>query len=67
MGWAKSIKCTKLRGVQPLLYFWEPLVVVVRRGCGVIGVSESVICYLDKDLRWYMVESGYFKGFMLVY
>ena len=54
-------------GVGPLFKYYVDVVVIVWKGCTYFGESLSIIFNLDKELRWYMVESGYFKGFMLVY
>jgi len=35
----------------------------VRRGCGKIGESKSIICDIDKEVRWYVINSGGLKGF----
>ena len=54
---AKSLKCEKSRGVVLVLWDWEDLVIKIRKGCSVIGDEKSIICDLDKELRWYMIRS----------
>ena len=43
----KSRKCSKLRGVRPLLRVWGYVVVVLWWGCGKIGGSMSITCGCD--------------------
>ena len=44
--------------MQPLLWVCKGLVVVLKRGCSLIGRSKSIICDLDKNLQWYFVKGG---------
>lgn len=47
----------KVGSVEPLLWYWEYVLVVVRWGCEGFGGLKVLICDLEYILRWYILES----------
>ena len=50
----KSHKSFKLWSMQPLLRVCVDVLIVVRKGSGKIGGSESMICDIECKVRWYI-------------
>ena len=50
--------------MQPLLWVYKGLVVIVWWGCGVIRGLKSIICGLDKEVLWYVCKSWGLRVFV---
>ena len=57
-------KTLKNRRLQPLFWVYKGLVVVVRRGCGLIEDPKSQILDFEGVLQGYLVKSGGLDAFI---